>query len=422
MKPVERRTRPLALVLWTSAVVALLAIGLMAPARAEGTPAPDFSLTDIDGNPLNLTMFRGKILILDFMYVNCASCEIARPVLEEVYAAHPDVMAGLSIDILPSDTDAALRQYRDDRGIPWSLARDTDGMQIKYGVTEVVWIFLVDQDGFLIYSKRGMSPGEEPALRAELEATVQAALRGEAPGIELQQVSIFALAALAGVGSFFSPCSFPMLPGYMAFFLGIDTKNPGQMTKGRAVFSGVLSSLGIILVYGLIGVALLAIGTAAAAVVPALQPIVGALLILMGIVMFTSMQFYWLVNPFRSLRARLFPNWTPQSVRGTYGKLFSYGVGYGAAGFGCVAPPFIAAVLNATTLGGLGGGLAVLAVYASIVVALMVAITLVLAVAGKTAVHRMNRYTDVIKKVSAAVLIVAGAYLVYFWYAAWVAP
>jgi len=96
-------------------------------------------------------------------------------------------------------------------------------------------------------------------------------------------------------------------------------------------------------------------------------------------------------------------------------------VGYGAAGFGCVAPPFIAAVLNATALGGIVSGLAVLAVYAGIVIVLMVTITVILSVAGQAAVKKMNKYTNVIKKVSAAVLIVAGAYLIYFWYSAWVA-
>ncbi|HLE45795.1 MAG TPA: cytochrome c biogenesis protein [Thermoplasmata archaeon] len=401
--------------------VAVVAFALAPTSYAAGSPAPDFSLTDIDGNHLNLTTFRGKILLMDFMYIGCASCELARPVLEDVYAAYPGVLEGLSLDIYPTDTLDMLRTYRDQKGIPWHIARDTDQVMQKYNVGPVVRLFLVDQNGYLIFDKEGMSIGEQASLRASLEATIDAALRGEAPGIQLQQLSIYALAALAAVGSFFSPCSFPMFPGYMAFFLGIDSEHPEGRSRKRSVAFGVISSLGIILVYGMIGVVVLAIGAAATAVVPALQPIVGGILIAMGVLMFTAVQFNFLVNPFRKVRQRLFPSWTPNTVQSTSGKLFSYGVGYGAAGFGCVAPPFIAAVLNATTLGGPLSGLTVLLVYALIVIGIMIAVTFVLATLGQAALKKINRYTETIKKVSAVVLIIAGIYLVYYWYAAWVA-
>ncbi len=382
--------------------------------------APGFSLVDVDGDALNLTQLRGRIVLLEFMYIGNASAELARPVLRAAYAAHASLVTGLSIDVRPSDTRDALRSYRDAQGIPWRVARDTDNVSVRYAVTSVVHIVLVSQGGLVAFRQVGFSPGDETNLSAKLENAI-AALIPPPPGDNLQIVSIFALAALAAVGSFFSPCSFPMFPGYMAVFLGLDTQSPEQKSRKRSVAYGVLSSFGIILVYGIIGIVVLAIGAAAAAIVPALQPIVGGVLIFMGVLMFTAVQFNFLVNPFRKVRQRLFPNWTPNTVQSTSGKLFSYGVGYGAAGFGCVAPPFIAAVLNATTLGGPLSGLTVLVVYALIVIAIMIAVTFVLATLGQTALKKINRYTETIKKVSAVVLIIAGIYLVYYWYAAWVA-
>src|SRR3989449_8778224 len=348
---------------WALAIIALAAVGL--PALAAGTsPAPDFTLNDIYGSPLHLSDFRGKIVLLDFMYERCASCELARPVLLDVYNAHRGVFDGISIDIFASvDTDASLRTYTQspDTRIPWHVARDTAAVHTLYSVDAVVYLFIVDQNGNFIWRKQGMSPGQESALRNDLEATIALALQGKAPAIDLQQVSIFALAAIAGVASFFSPCSFPLLPGYMAFFLTLHAKGQGTMTTRRALLAGMLSSFGIILVYGIIAGVLVLTAGVAAAYVPPLQALVGGLLIVMGAVMFTAVQYNWLVNPFRSLRQRLLPNWTPNEARTVQGKLFSYGVGYGAAGFGCVAPPFIAAVLGATVLGGFvagGAGLA----------------------------------------------------------------
>ena len=424
MKRARGAPRRWTFVLWAAFVFLVLAIGMSTPLAATSM-ASDFTLTDIYGSPLRLSDFRGTIVLLDFMYERCASCELARPVLVDIYNAHRGVFDGISIDIFASvDTDASLRTYTQspDTLIPWHVARDTAAVQTLYSVDAVVYLFLVDQNGYIIWLKRGMSPGQETGLRNDLDATIALALQGKAPAIDLQQVSIFALAAIAGVASFFSPCSFPLLPGYMAFFLTLDAKAQGTMTKRRAVIAGMLSSFGIILVYGIIAGVLVLTAGVAAAYVPPLQALVGGLLIVMGAVMFTAVQYNWLVNPFRSLRQRLLPNWTPNEARTVQGKLFSYGVGYGAAGFGCVAPPFIAAVLGATVLGGFVAGAAVLAVYAAVVLALMAAITVVLATVGQAAVKKINRYTEVIKKVSAVVLIVAGAYLIYYWYAAWAAP
>jgi cytochrome c biogenesis protein CcdA len=97
-------------------------------------------------------------------------------------------------------------------------------------------------------------------------------------------------------------------------------------------------------------------------------------------------------------------------------KMFAYGVGYGAAGFACVAPPFIAAILNASIYGNIMFGVLVLVIYSAIVIALMIAITVLLSEAGQAAVRKMNRYVNVIKKISGIALIIAGVYLIWFWY------
>jgi len=316
-------TRPTAVVAFSLVAIAVLALGIAAPAARAATEAPDFTLTDIDGVPLNVTMFRGKILLLDFMSTLCTPCKYSLPVLQQVYAGHTDVMDGISISILPTDTNPVLDTFRTNENITWHVSRDTDSVAAKYNVVPIPRIFLVRQDGQIIFDKEGMALGEEESLRAALEARIAEAIGGTSTPVDIQQLSIFALAALAGVSSFFSPCSFPMLPGYIAFFLGLDAKNPGQMTKKRAAASGVLSSLGIILVYGIIGAVLLAVGAAVAPYINLLQPIVGGLLIFMGALMFTPIQYNWIINPFRKLRTRLFPHWTPNEVRTTQGKLFS---------------------------------------------------------------------------------------------------
>ena len=170
------------------------------------------------------------------------------------------------------------------------------------------------------------------------------------------------------------------------------------------------------MVYGIVGAIVILAGAAAAKTMPFIQPIVGGVLIALGILTLTSKQFYFLATGVEKIRARLFGNKEENTDR-YYTSLFAYGAGYGAAGFGCVAGPFVAASLQASALGGVGLGVLAFLFYAACVIALMVAITILLSVVGAKAVTKMNRYTDLIKKVSAVVLIAAGAYLVYFFWA-----
>ena len=66
---------------------------LKADSRLEmiGKPAPDFSATDIDGNPISLKDYRGKIVLLDFWSTTCGPCIGEIPNVKKVYDAYKDM-------------------------------------------------------------------------------------------------------------------------------------------------------------------------------------------------------------------------------------------------------------------------------------------------------------------------------------------
>jgi len=39
-----------------------------------GRPAPDFKLTDLNGNSVALSSMRGKVVLLDFWSISCGPC------------------------------------------------------------------------------------------------------------------------------------------------------------------------------------------------------------------------------------------------------------------------------------------------------------------------------------------------------------
>jgi cytochrome c-type biogenesis protein len=393
--------------------------------------APDFSLVDIDGNNITLGNFTDKIVVLDFMYIDCPSCIIAEKSMKEVYPKFEGEIQIISIDVVPSDTIADLKLHRNESNINlenWTIAKDS--MQSEggfvhqiYSVYEFVTIFIIDKDGYATYHKVGAMSSEE--FERELNKAIQGT-----PPIEIPQLSIILVAIMAGIGSFFSPCAFPMLPGYMSYFLGLQTaqnQDAASRPYRKAVFGGVAGGIGIIAVYIIIGIIVVFLGSFSG-YIPLLGPIIGIILIALGILMLTPFEYHRIIRPFQVLYAKLFRRKVGEGekkeedmTKGFYSKLFKYGVGYGAAASACVAPLFIVLVTGASAASNSGSvldGLVILFLFAFIVIALMVGLTLALTVFGQKATQKLSKYTDVIKKTSAVVLIIVGVYLIIYYFLA----
>lgn len=69
-------------------------------AMAE-TAATDFTLNGVDGNPVSLADYKGKVVVLNFWATWCPPCREEIPHFVELYKEHKDdglVILGLSVD------------------------------------------------------------------------------------------------------------------------------------------------------------------------------------------------------------------------------------------------------------------------------------------------------------------------------------
>ena len=118
-----------------------------------GKPVPDFSATDLDGKPISLEQYRGKIVLLDFRATWSGPCLEDTPNVKKVYDAYKDKgfdIIGISLD----NDEKRLRDYLKENEIPWrqvySGKRWDSPIPQQYGIRNIPAGWLIDRDGTLI--------------------------------------------------------------------------------------------------------------------------------------------------------------------------------------------------------------------------------------------------------------------------------
>ena len=133
--------------------------------------APLFKLTDIDGKPVHLEAYRGRIVVLDLFATWCGPCHEEMGHLNDLRAHFPEEeVVIISIDIdpeNPDETEEAVRAFRDQYHANWVFAMDTDHVNDNYGTGSIPTLVIIDRDGYKRWQKAGTAETDE--LVAQIE-------------------------------------------------------------------------------------------------------------------------------------------------------------------------------------------------------------------------------------------------------------
>ncbi len=380
-------------------LLALVFILIITPAASAST-APDFTVPTTDGE---FTLSEAdKPVLIDFMSFQCIACKELEGVLKEVYPEYQDKVIFISIDVGGHSVDE-LQSYREENDVPWHMGQGNDQISIiDYRLSSVPTMVLVNEDGNMTYKKTGTVNAD--VIRAELDKLIE----GTDETVEISEYGIYVLAVMAGLFSFFSPCAFPLLPSYIAFYMRPDDEEEPK----SGLTMGFKAAAGIVLVFGILGGIGMLFGSFILRGLPYLEPLVGAIILILGITLvagldvFSRLGFGW-----QNFKSKLFP----RSKNQTNDSPFLYGVGYASASLACVGPVFLAIIASSWLTGGLMGTALVLALHLLTMAVLMILFSLLTVYFRDTVVKDFRDKIEWINKISGVVLIIAGIYLIYMY-------
>ncbi|MBI2303305.1 MAG: hypothetical protein HYU86_00970 [Chloroflexi bacterium] len=230
------------------------------------------------------------------------------------------------------------------------------------------------------------------------------------------RVDVITLAAVMGVAAFFSPCAFPLLPGYMTYQLQAQ----GRETRlVRSLYLGFLGALGLLAINGFLGLVVASLGNAAPFspdprqdpwIILAPRLIGGAFVAYLGAIYLLNLSLS--LGPLARLGGLI---GTGEASRQHPARAtFLYGALYNLIGIGCTGALLLALVFYALTAGGFWTAFGAFLVFSGTMGLLMVIVTALVGISGAPLTKRLRVGIPVIRRVSGAIMLVVGALTVAF--------
>lgn len=230
-------------------------------------------------------------------------------------------------------------------------------------------------------------------------------------------LGIVFISVVAGIASFFNPCAFPILPGYLAqYYVSASPTEPKRSRLGTILLYGFIAAIGVVIFNIFLGAVIGVLGTGFAKSLGLTGPnpnlyirwfrgIVGAFLVLLGYSHATG----------RGINFSRLGHWIPRykQSKSPTRNFFYYGFFYPLIGISCGGPILAGLSLFAIASGGFQSALTAFLIYSAVMAMLMIIVSLLVGLSREGLLKVVGNSILTIKKISGAILVLVGIFLIF---------
>jgi cytochrome c-type biogenesis protein len=397
----------------------------------------------------HLNNHRGSIIILDLMARDCSNCHLVQEHIEQnMEDWHATANAsGKTLNIFAYGAwYGESVEYLSESGGKYTVPLyptgfgSVDAAVLEDGTTtdpvrlfttggtgQIPVVLIIDEEGYIIAQQATGSPADgwkkfdgtlETALEEDVSETFDSRIGWEEP--ETSFMAVFVLGLILSILVYFSPCAFPVLPGFISYYLSLGAREDELIEQGKlktrmpSSFNiGVLSGLGMWTFFGLIGIVALLMGEAFAksGIIHYIAIFIALLLVVLGSMMLLGITSHLMgfvqnwVEKYSTTEAD--ETFTPRR------NMYLYGIGYAAASIDCTAAAVLPFVVFLSTLGTSAIGFGIAGLMVGLLI-LMVAVTMLVGMGRQVMINFLRRATGHIKMIGSWMMIMAGVGLTIY--------
>ena len=309
--------------------------------------------------------------------------------------------------------------------ITWDIVEFTRGDMVEeYQAQAIPIVLVIDHEGFIVAKE---SSGTPTKGWGEFDSIVLAAADGKAEDLRFSIAevdrspgAIFTMGLLLGVLVYFSPCAFPVLPGYISYYVGLGQREDELIESGKLENPmpahwklGGLAALGQLTFFAVIGIIVLGLGSFInlSGTLHYFALTVAILLIILGAFMLTGGTSHMLgfvqkiVDKYST--TEMDDRFTPKR------NMYLWGIGYSAASIDCTAAAVIPFIAYLALIGGAATWTGLIGLMLSVSL-LMIAVTTIVGLGQQRFINILRRSTGLIKAVGAWMMMMAGIALTIY--------
>ena len=129
----------------------------------------DFTLQDLEGKPVSLSDYKGKVVFIDFWATWCPPCRLSIPYVEKLYEQYKDnedfVVLGINLQESKEDITKFMKKQK----MNYTILLSDNKVISSYKIASIPRFFLIDRNGEIYNKYVGFAPGVEELWQRDIE-------------------------------------------------------------------------------------------------------------------------------------------------------------------------------------------------------------------------------------------------------------